>query len=763
MNSCFLSAGVLGLGTAFITLWLILRFGRAAVLLRRSTDWHHTSRARVPRLGGAALVLAFLAVELYSQIVDETSTPGAPLRELIVCASLAMFGLGFWDDIRPLGAIEKLVGQTLIGAGAWFCGIRLEVLSLPFAGIVLPLGVAGPVLTILFLVVLTNVINLTDGLDGLAGGICLMLMILLSVIGYPNGVMAFLAPGMVGALVGFLCFNLPPARLYLGDGGAYFLGFQVASYCICGSRQGADFGSLTAPLFLLAFPLTDAVVTILRRGLRGLPLFRPDRHHLHHRISGAGVSASKVVLSLYALNLAFLLIGLLAYFSGGRWVPILSVATLLILLICAVLCKPTRRWLAMHRIVSSSLRMRKEIQHALRLVRWMNLESRKCSSFNELWRNLVFAADKLGFAALTLTRHDQQRCWQRGPSLAKGARRRFGFPQGDYGRLEFIAPACLFEGSGRTRPCDADLRCRARPNGCLASSRLFETISELLAESWSKASVGSNGTGHSPVSNGSMQCAESSRSAQVAKSFSLVGLALLLEGSSFTAVGQDNTQYYQSLARVPAPELPATSANLAGQAAPEARGACAGRIARTAVKINPAATVAVVGAISRAQPATAGEVAETAVREQPSLAPDICRAAVAAAPQHTLEIVTRMAHVVPADLMRVAIAASEAAPAASVDILRAVASLRPGLKPYLDRELARCAPAIPSVSRCLGRAQASQLRDATEMALADSRTNGNNTLGSPVPAASIPLKPIGPKPPHGGVDHPPGGRNYARP
>src|SRR6185369_8148109 len=115
-------------------------------------------------------------------------------------------------------------------------------------------------------------------------------------------------------------------------------------------------------------------------------------------------------------------------------------------------------------------------------------------------------------------------------------------------------------------------------------------------------------------------------------------------------------------------------------------------------------------------------------------------------------IVTRMGRVVPADLMRVAIAASEAAPGAGSDIVRAVASLRPGLKPYLDRELARCAPAMPSVSRCLDRAQASQLRDATEIALANSRTNRNNILGDPHPAASIPLKPIGPKPPHGGVD-----------
>src|SRR2546423_1791448 len=121
MSMSSLIAGLLGFGIAFITLWLTLRFGRTAVLLGRSTDWHHAPRAPVPRLGGAALVLAFLAVELYTQVINETPTPGLPLRELVVCASLAMFGLGFWDDIRPLGAVEKLVGQMLIAAGAWFC------------------------------------------------------------------------------------------------------------------------------------------------------------------------------------------------------------------------------------------------------------------------------------------------------------------------------------------------------------------------------------------------------------------------------------------------------------------------------------------------------------------------------------------------------------------------------------------------------------------------------------------------------------------
>src|SRR5262249_52970795 len=159
------------------------------------------------------------------------------------------------------------------------------------------------------------------------------------------GAVGLAAPGMAGALVGFLCFNLPPARLYLGDGGAYLLGFQSAIYSIIGSEQGADFGALSAPLFLLVLPLTDAVQTIVRRGLRGLPLFRPDRQHLHHRLTSNGVSIAKIVLFLYGLNVVFLVTALLAYWSDGKSVPFLCGETILVLLICATSCKFSRRWL----------------------------------------------------------------------------------------------------------------------------------------------------------------------------------------------------------------------------------------------------------------------------------------------------------------------------------------------------------------------------------------------------------------------------------
>jgi UDP-GlcNAc:undecaprenyl-phosphate GlcNAc-1-phosphate transferase len=148
---------------------------------------------------------------------------------------------------------------------------------IPFSATIIDLGNWGILITVLWLVGMTNLINLIDGADGLAGGICLMLMVLLAYVGHESGSFELLVSGMAGALLAFLWFNFPPARIYLGDGGAYFLGFQIGLLAILSSHKGTVLAALVAPLFVLALPIIDTALAILRRGLRGLPIFRPDR------------------------------------------------------------------------------------------------------------------------------------------------------------------------------------------------------------------------------------------------------------------------------------------------------------------------------------------------------------------------------------------------------------------------------------------------------------------------------------------------------
>jgi UDP-GlcNAc:undecaprenyl-phosphate GlcNAc-1-phosphate transferase len=412
-----------------------------------------------------------------------------PAREVIMVASLAMFLLGFCDDIRPLGPTCKLVGQVLISAAVTCCGVGLELNSLPFAGGTLHLGSWGGILTVVWLVSLTNLINLIDGMDSLAGGICLMLTIVNATVAHHAGNFELLAYGMAGGLIGFLCFNFPPARVYLGDGGAYFLGFQIGLYSIVNSHNGKEFSALVAPLFVAALPAIDTVLTLTRRALRGLPLFRPDRKHLHHRLLAMGGSRLKLVLRVHALNFLFLLMGLAAFWSKGRWLPMLLGAAALLLLICAGSCGFSRRWFAVHRVVRSSLLMREQVRYALALARWLELESKRRSGPDEFWPDLVFAADKLGFTALRLTLKGHQRVWRSRPNIGGAAWRHFDGSTACYGRLEFGVPCCPLGDSDRTFACDHDSRCEERPGRCLADPRVFETISDLLAEAWSKAAA----------------------------------------------------------------------------------------------------------------------------------------------------------------------------------------------------------------------------------------------------------------------------------
>src|SRR5438552_3129152 len=309
-----LMASLLGVAMVFLSVPLILAYSRKAVFAGRSPDLHHGDENPVSRLGGIALAAAFVVLNVVEAVIRP---PPANSREtiVIILTSLAMFGLGFWDDLRPLGAKKKLLGHILIASAVVGCGIGITTFKIPFSGRIIDLGGWGALLTIVWLVSITNLINFIDGVDGLAAGICLMLMALLAYVGHQNGTLDLLASGMAGALFAFLWFNFPPARIYLGDSGAYFLGFQIGLLALAGSQKGTIAAALVAPLFVLALPILDMLLAIIRRGLHGLPIFRPDRKHIHHRLLEMGLSRRKVVLSLYALTLVFLLMGFLAFVS----------------------------------------------------------------------------------------------------------------------------------------------------------------------------------------------------------------------------------------------------------------------------------------------------------------------------------------------------------------------------------------------------------------------------------------------------------------
>jgi UDP-GlcNAc:undecaprenyl-phosphate GlcNAc-1-phosphate transferase len=323
----------------------------------------------------------------------------------------------------------------------------------------------GYLATVVWLVGLTNLVNLIDGVDGLAGGICLMVMALLLVVGWQSTLVfpIVCAAAACGALVGFLCYNFPPATIYLGDGGAYFLGFLIAILSMVHSQKGTVVAALVAPLFVLALPIVDVGLAILRRGLKGIPIFRPDRRHLHHRLAETGLSRTRVVLMFYGCSLFFLGLALAAFLSHGRLVPVLFGMVCVVLLASAGSFSFSREWFAVGKVVGNSLQVRKETRYALTLTRWFELEAERSGSADELWRDFGFISEKLGFSEVTLVTTNVRKVWQ-GRSARSQA--------GDLQQRFELPSAMTLEFSAWTQ--------RLEPAA-------FELLTELAAETWVKA------------------------------------------------------------------------------------------------------------------------------------------------------------------------------------------------------------------------------------------------------------------------------------
>ena len=496
---------LVGAGVSVVVIMLILRMQKRMDLPRRAGEMHHTGGVQKSRLGGVALAVAFvLVVLLFKALTGWQSSPMIPcLCWKIMALALAMFGLGLWDDLVALGARRKLIGQVAIATAAYFLGIGIHEFQIPFTAHVVDLGFLSCLVTVFWLVALTNLINLIDGVDGLAGGICLMLMILLVYVGGAVGPTSFVAAGMAGALLGFLWFNFTPARIYMGDGGAYFIGFLVGCLTIASSQKGTVFAALTAPLFVLALPILDTALAILRRGLHGLPLFRADRGHIHHRLLEYGLSRRQVVLVTYAFTAIFLGLGFIAFWWQGEHLAILLGFGILIILLAAGRLNFNREWFAVGRVLGNSLHVRSEIQYALAQTRWLVMEGARCSNIAALCEDTVFIARKLGFDTVRIRLEDGERTWRTLPA-DEDQLCLFRHPLPEHGccfiELGLACPKVganansrdaskIRESKVRTKSC---AHCRKDGNGIppaagASVSKEFDLLSELLAEGWAKA------------------------------------------------------------------------------------------------------------------------------------------------------------------------------------------------------------------------------------------------------------------------------------
>ncbi len=343
----YLALVAVALGVTYLLTPLVRR---AAVRLGL-TDKPGTRKVHamaIPRLGGVALVGGFAAA-MAVQLVGERFAGWAPVLMRggmplwgTFAGMLVIFAVGLVDDIRGMRPVVKLLGQVAAAALPIAAGLRVEYIGNPFQGGLQQLGLLGIPVTLLWIVGFANVINLIDGLDGLAAGISGIAAISFLVLAVEMNelVAAALAAALIGACVGFLRYNFHPASIFMGDSGAMFLGFALATMSLHGVMKSVAAITLVVPLLVIGVPVFDTFSAIIRRARSGRPIQEADDGHIHHRLLHRGFNQRQTVLFIYIWSAALAVGG-----YAMRFVPTLY--KLLVFVVLAVLSGFMAKWLGL--------------------------------------------------------------------------------------------------------------------------------------------------------------------------------------------------------------------------------------------------------------------------------------------------------------------------------------------------------------------------------------------------------------------------------
>lgn len=264
-------------------------------------DQRKTHGQAMPLLGGVAVYLAFWLTAGAALFFLEG---GERFWGLFLGSSLIL-ALGLYDDIRGLSYRAKFAGEFAAALILLAFNIKIEFITFPFQNMVF-LGVFVVPLTLLWVVGVTNAVNLIDGVDGLATGVSAIAAIVMFAYSWGEfPMLAIFCLILAGAALGFLPFNFPPARIFLGDTGSLFLGFMLAGFSIMSATKQAALTTLLIPLLVLGLPITDTFYVMWRRFKSGRSIFQADRGHIHHRLLGLGLSPRQTTIVLYLTSIYF--------------------------------------------------------------------------------------------------------------------------------------------------------------------------------------------------------------------------------------------------------------------------------------------------------------------------------------------------------------------------------------------------------------------------------------------------------------------------
>jgi len=287
----------------------------------------------MPRIGGLAVFLSVLisiltVLLLFPELMRDLYEDRRITTTFFLCF-IALFALGFRDDLKPLSPEVKFGVQVLLAAVIYFAGFKISNITNPLGEGMLNVEIIDFPLTLLWIVGITNAFNLIDGLDGLASGVATIACVSIFTVSAISGQMetAILALIIAGALVGFLRYNFNPAKIFLGDSGSLFIGFSLAMLSMQSTSKLATGFALLFPVLVLVLPITDTIVSMIRRLIGSFldktseskthsllhrlhGMFIPDKSHIHHRLLSMGLSHRATVLALYLVSV---------FFAGGAF------------------------------------------------------------------------------------------------------------------------------------------------------------------------------------------------------------------------------------------------------------------------------------------------------------------------------------------------------------------------------------------------------------------------------------------------------------
>ncbi len=354
----------------------------------------------MPRIGGLAILGAFSIALTLELVLDFKRFEGLIVSGKLFSfylGALICFGMGMADDFRPINSKIKLFFQILGASVAYWGGIRIES--------ILSYSLDSPFwsyfVTISWFLLFVNAVNLIDGLDGLAGGITFFVSLIAGIFSFWDGqyVLSILFFALSGAILGFLRYNFNPASIFMGDGGAYVIGFLIAALSILGKYKGRAGAALLILLVAMGIPVFDTIVSTVRRFMLGKKIFEADKSHIHHRLVAHGFSTKRAVVILYGISigltfLAFILVNLRDGIIG-IFLILLGVGS-----IVSVKKLGYFEYIALDKLYGWFKDMTDQagLSRERRTFLSLQVEIRASRNFDELWDNVCAALEKLRFS-----------------------------------------------------------------------------------------------------------------------------------------------------------------------------------------------------------------------------------------------------------------------------------------------------------------------------------------------------------------------------